>query len=349
MVTEKSLDMQKDVLDAAACSVRLTHVLLGTSQNKPSAPGTDEADRCIGCSQVKVARNYTGDDDDSGSLIIVSSDLSGKIRVWALPEDMDNELPPISGSSDEPAYPEIAHEFTVENATGTCITIMPPSVSGVGDVLLAVPCLDGTIALVATGLSTPKSTKDPTPAGTLVKIWSKATSSIGLCGDFSPTKKLFVVGRQDGLVEIFGDRSHRLIQHEAPVRSVAYTPDGNLLVTASDDGMVCLWDNSRKNGNTAPVLVQHVVQAHATWVLSLVTLSDSRRCLSCGADKKLHVWGFGQMDNQALHTFTSDDMVWTIDALTIRNNSLSAVSSSTQTRLVTGSENGGLHIYTLES
>jgi len=361
LVVEKSLATQKDALDAAACNVILTHVLLGASQNRPSAEQADEM-CCLGCSQVQVARNYTGDDDAAGSLIVVSSDLSGKIRIWILPEDMDNELSRIDFSSgstpnntnnnddnndddsaDKPASPEIAQEFCVENATGTCVKIMPPNASGVGDIFLAVPCLDGTIAIVATGLSTPKSTKDPIAAGVIVERWSKATSSVALSGDFHPKKKDFAVGRQDGLVEIFGKRSHRLIQHEAPVRSVSFTPDGNLLVTSSDDGMICTWDISR----AVPVLVQHVVQAHATWVFNLVSLFDSRRFLSCGADRQLHVWSFGKMD-QALHTFTTDDVVWAVDALTTRNQS-NFSQNQTQTRLITGSENGGLHIYTLES
>ena len=365
LIVEKSLNTKTNALDAAACNVVLTHVLLGESQNMPSAEQQEVVDEmsCIGCSHVQVARNYTGDDDAAGDLIIVSSDLSGKIRIWVLPEDMDNELPRIDVSSsdsstaannsvsdddgddcaDKPASPKIAQEFCIENATGTCVKIMPPNVSGVGDIFLAVPCLDGTIAIVATGLSTPKSTKDPIAAGSIVERWSKALGSIGLSGDFHSKNKAFAVGRQDGLVEILGERSHRLIQHEAPVRSVSFTPDGNLLVTSSDDGMICVWDTSR----AVPTLVQHVVQGHATWVLGLVSLHDSRRFLSCGADRQLHAWSFGQMD-QPLHSFTSDDVVWAIDALTTRNPS-SFSQNQTQTRLVTASENGGLHIYTLES
>ena len=349
LVNEKSLNTTtSDALDAAACNVQLTHILLGANQSKPNTVENDDDDdvstRCIGCSQVKVVRKYTGDDDTAGDLIIISSDLSGKIRIWTLPEDMDNELSD-SAASDEPACPEIVQEFSVENATGTCIQIMPPNVSGVGDILLAVPCLDGTIALVATGVTTPTATRDPTPAGEIVHRWSKATSSIALSEAFSPTQKSLVIGRQDGLVEVFGDKHHRLIQHEAPVRSVAVTPDGHLLMSASDDGMVCVWDNSR----AAPVLVHHVVQAHETWVLGLTALSDSRRFLSCGADRKLSAWAFSEMDNQALHTFTTDETVWAMDALTTKSSSSSLTSTTTQTRLVTGSENGGLHIFTLES
>ncbi|VEU33542.1 unnamed protein product [Pseudo-nitzschia multistriata] len=349
LVVEKTLETQKDALDAANCKCVLTHVLLGSSQEHPGTSTDSEEGvqkmTAIGCSQVQVARNYVGEDDAAGDLIVVSSDLSGKIRIWVLPEDMDNGLSQIEDGSSDGAEvsPEVSQEFWVENATGTCIKIMPPNVSGVGDILLAVPCLDGTVALVATGLTTPKSQSDSTTAGVVVDRWSKAATSIALSGAWHPLKKSFVVGRQDGLIEIFGERSHRLIQHEAPVRGVAYTPDGNLMITSSDDGMICMWDTSR----SSPVLVQHVVQAHATWVLGLASLSDSRRFISCGADRQIHVWSAGQMD-QAQHSFTSDDVVWTIDSLTTAGKN-TASFSQTQSRLISGSEKGGLHIYTLES
>ena len=372
LVIEKTLE-QKDTLDAAACNFILTHTLLddagteasssssSSSQNEEEQKEEEEKEEheqeenqqeevsAIGCSQVQVARNYVGDDDSAGDLIVISSDLLGKIRIWLLSEDTDDELPEIGSSSTSISA---AQEFSVENATGTCIKIMPPNVSGVGDILLAVPCLDGTIAIVATGLTTPKYPKDPTEAGVVVERWSKAATSIALSGDFHPKKKSFAVGRQDGLVDIFeksGERCHRMIQHETPVRAVSYTPDGNLLFTSSDDGMVCMWDTSRHG---APVLVKHVVQAHTSWVLDLVSLSDSRRFVSCGMDQQLHVWSAGEMDNRALHSFTSDEAVWTIAAHTCTPTTGSA-SAQTATnfarRLISGSENGGLHIYTLES
>ena len=259
LIIEKTAE-QKDSLDAAACICVLTHVLLGSSSlqqtdssSSPSEtleqPDSDEEANppcsVIGCSQLQLARNYVGDDDSAGSMIIASCDLSGKIRIWELPEGMDDELiskiDEISSSgSCSVDHTEIVKEFHVENATGTCIRIMPPNVSGVGDILIAVPCLDGTIALVSTGLSTPKSNKDAKEAGTIVDNWSKKKiHSIALNGEFHPKKNAFAVGRQDGLVEIYensGERCHRLIQHEAPVRALSFAPDGNLLLTASDDG-----------------------------------------------------------------------------------------------------------------
>lgn len=352
LVIEKTLE-QKDTLDAAACNFILTHTLLGSSQQNNSSSNPSEQQQqenqevsTIGCSQIQVVRNYVGDDDAAGDLIVVTLDLSGKIRIWVLSEEMDDdlllEIDDVSSCRSSVSFPVIDQEFIIEGATGTCLKILPPNVYGVGDILLAVPCLDGTIALVATGLSTLKSTKYKTEAGVIVERWSKnATNSIALCGSFHPKKKSFAVGRQDGLVEIFekgNERCHRLIHHETPVRALSFTPDGNLLLTSSDDGMLCMWDTSRPK-RVVPVLVHHVVQSHTTWILDIKPLLDSRRFVSCGMDQQLQVWSAGEMDNRALHSFTSDDSVWTIDT----------ISSSTQTRLVSGSENGGLHIYTLES
>jgi WD40 repeat protein len=330
LVQEK--EMQQAVLDASACSCDLTHVLLGSSQQANADAAT-----ALGCTQVRLARNYVGDDDRAGDLVVASLELSGRVRIWSLPENMDDEL--LSGNDPVQSQKlKAAHEFFLEDATGTFLQICPPKVSGIGDVQIAMACLDGTIAIVATGLATPKATKDPKEAGTILDRWSKP-GSIAMSGDWHPSQKTLAVGRQDGLVEIIGGKPHRLIQHETPVRAVAYTPDGNLLVSASDEGMLCVWDVSR----SIPVLVHHVTQAHISWVLSVSTLQDSRRFITAGADRKLNVWNVGQMD-QAQHSFTSDDTVWTIHASSTKKQ----LTNEQPPRLVSGSEQGGLQIYSLE-
>lgn len=322
LVQEKSLETQKDVLDASACTCRATHVLLGKGQEAHQTTA-------LGCTQVEVARNYVGDDDMAGDLLVVSMDLAGKVRIWQLPEDMDKN-PPLSESTEVSLLSAVS-EFTVENATGTCMKIVPPLVSGLGDVYLAVACLDGTVACVATGIATPKATKDPTEAGTVVETWSKP-GAIAMSLAWHPTKKHLAIGRQDGLVEIVGEKPHRLVGcHETPVRALSFTPDGHLLVSASDEGMLAVWDTSR----AIPALVHHVVQAHDSWILSLTMLSDSRRFVTGSADAKLNVWSVGQMD-QALHTFSCGGAVW------------SSANLQEPPRLVAGSDSGDLHIYSLE-
>lgn len=337
---EKSLETQQDVLDASACTCTCTHLLLGESQQQVPGDEGSSSYNAIGCSQVHLARNYVGDDDMAGDQLVVSMDLTGRIRIWTLPETMDEEDDANQSSTQQTI--RVAKEFSVENATGTCFQICPPKTIGVGDVLLAVARLDGTVAIVTTGLATPKATKEPQAAGQIVDVWSK-TGSIAMSSDYHPSKRSLAVGRQDGLVEILGESPHRLIHHEATVRAVKFTPDANLLITASDDGMVAVWDLER----SVPVLVNHVVQAHGSWVLSMAALGDSRRFLTCGADRKLSVWNAGQM-HQSMHTFTCDDTVWTIHAASTLQRSVGA-SANQPPRLVSGSENGGLQIYSLEA
>lgn len=318
LVQEKS--MVKDVLDASACTCLATHVFLGEGQ---------EADQstALGCTQVQVARNYVGDDDMAGDLLVVSMDLAGTVRIWKLAEDMDKA----SSKSTEIVHAAAISEFTLNDATGTCFKILPPSVSGGGDVCIAVTCLDGTVARVATGIATPKATKDPMQGGTVVETMSKK-GSIAMSLACHPSKKHLAIGRQDGLIEVIGDKPHRLVGcHESPVRALSFTPDGHLLVSCSDEGMLAVWDTSR----ATPALVHHVVQAHDSWILSLSMLSDSRRFVTGSADAKLNVWSVGQMD-QALHTFSADGSVW------------SSANLKEPPRLVTGSESGDLHIFSLE-
>lgn len=334
VVQEKGL--QQDVLDASACSCDLSTIFIGASQTSKEAKAT-KLDPALSCSQVRVARNYVGDDDNAGDVIVASLSLSGKVRLWSCSETLDDDASTDNKDSN-PTFQQAAQEFQVEQATGTMLQVCPPNTSGVGDVVVAVACLDGSVAMVASGMVTPKCTKEPTAAGTILETWSKS-SSIALCGDWHPSKKQLAVGRQDGLVEILGGKPHRLVQHEAPVRAITFTPDGHLLISASDDGMLCVWDVTRP----IPVLVNHVVQAHGSWILSITPLSDSRRVVTSGADGQIHVWSVGQLD-QPLHTFSSDDMAWSIHAMKTTKG-----PNSLPPRLVSGSEKGTIQIYSLEA
>ena len=386
-----------DVLDASALSMTCSHVLTGADGN------TAGATTALGCTQVCVARNYVGEDDAAGDLIVASLDMAGTVRLWNIPEDEDGATADTNNSSEtassQPKTLKADHEFKVENATGTLMMICPPRWTGPGkDVSVAVTCLDGTIVQVATGWLTPsrldgtansgddKAKKQPTPAGTVIDRWGSRGSSIALSIASHPMASGIAVGRQDGLLDTIPittmsnsqqyydeqslqqqpQRRHRLRlpgDVDAPIRAVCYTPDGNLLAAGNDYGSIAVWDVSRGGGQQAAVLVHHIVQAHAnSWVLDMVALYDSRRWVTCGADRKLHVWKVDQM-YQPVHTYDTDQTVWTMGlaAATSTGSTTGTVTTATAggggpldkaktvVRLAAGTEKGGLQILSLDS
>lgn len=196
--TESSI--QDDALDASALTLSCTHLLLGQTQQQQNADGAsacagtnpsdaDDVDgpapapvSALGCTRVCTVRNYVGDDATAGDLVVVSLGLSGVCRVWKFAADWDaenNQGNPSSGISDATStantIPTITikpvkclTEFnTVKNATGT--TMAPRVVASMQQVVIALGCLDGTIAIVATGIATPNASKEAAIAGTILE------------------------------------------------------------------------------------------------------------------------------------------------------------------------------------
>jgi len=368
VVQEKSLEgdgdsrQSDDELDASALNLHCTHVLTtrATTGGGGTSTGSVSGSVALGCTRVSLARNYVGDDNSAGDLIVLSMDLAGRVGVWSFGEAFDENLAPeklgstISDKGNEPPAdqprrikPKI--EFAVEDATGTTAAVCPPRVSGVGDVRVAVGRLDGTVAEVATGLITPTSKKDSFPPGTVLGVWGSRGSAVPLSLCWHPKMstgcRTLAVGRQDGVVDVLTEsrkKQHRIqSRHRTPVRAVAYTDDGHLLVTGSDEGLLCVWDvsrssNSDSSSSSPPALVHHVLHAHRSWILRVSVLDDSRRFVTTGADKRLHVWNVEQMNQQAAtHTFQTDQPAWSI-------------TRGPASRLVTGSDSGWLQVFSLE-
>jgi hypothetical protein len=311
-------------LDASALSMTCTHALLGTNQVFPPPSQT-----LVGCSQCHVIRNYVGDDKMAGDIVIIALELTGRLRVWTLSDDAF-----VGATEAEPKQVRAQHEFIVENATGTLIAATPPNLSGNGDLTVAVACLDGSIAMVALGIATPSAKKEPSPVGTILDRWGSGSTPMSLC--WHPTQLKIAIGRKDGLVEIISATKkgqHRLIHHSGTVRTVAYTPDGQLLIAGSDDGSLAVWDMNRQ----VPTIVHHVVNAHDSWILGVSPLADSRRFVTAGQDEKIHVWQLGTM-HAPTHTFHIDQTSWTIGT---------SYGADPQ-RLVSGSDKGWIQVFSLD-
>jgi WD40 repeat protein/GTPase SAR1 family protein len=108
-------------------------------------------------------------------------------------------------------------------------------------------------------------------------IWSLAVSPDGTwsAAGSDKTIKIWDLGT--------GTCRATLKGHTEDVNSVAITPDGRQILSASDDGSVRIWDAS--SGRESAKL-----DGHANIVRSVVALRDKARALSGGLDRTLRVW-----------------------------------------------------------
>jgi hypothetical protein len=163
-----------------------THVLVGPSAS--SSTSTTPRSSALGCTEVCTVRNYVGDDDAAGDLVVLSLDLSGQICIYMFAEnflgaddtviavaDDDDEkeslkTPTTATASSNAKSIQCLFQCSVENSTGTTAALAPPRVfTSVAEVVVAVGCLDGTIVIVSTGIATPNAKKEASPAGTIIE------------------------------------------------------------------------------------------------------------------------------------------------------------------------------------
>jgi hypothetical protein len=167
-----------DTLTASALQLQCTHSLVGGRNNSSSSSAM------LGCTQLCTIRNYIGEDDTAGDLVVLTLGLSGTCRVWVFTDDWDDHQAPSSSKPDAPPPRNVPclEEFTVDNATGT--TLAARVVAAWQTIVVAVGCLDGTIAIVDTGIPTVSaaaaaaSTKDSNSEGTTVPINTRTAGTL---------------------------------------------------------------------------------------------------------------------------------------------------------------------------
>lgn len=181
-----------DALDASALQIQCTHTLLGSTQPPQPTASSSAADQTLatttsllGCTQVSIVRNYMGQDDTAGDLIVASLDLGGTVRLWSFDQSFfgEEDTTPTTRSTDDdnnngeykqPPPKKVVRcksEFVINQATGTTLALASPRImttttttttnqrkskdnnsAAVVAIVMAVGCLDGTIALISTGI-----------------------------------------------------------------------------------------------------------------------------------------------------------------------------------------------------
>lgn len=82
---------------------------------------------------------------------------------------------------------------------------------------------------------------------------------------------------------IEGKSAYVISEHSDWIRNIAWSADGNLLATASDDQMVGIWD--ARTGE-----MQHFLSGHSDWVRDVDFSPDSKILASAGDDGLLRFW-----------------------------------------------------------
>ena len=128
-------------------------------------------------------------------------------------------------------------------------------------------------------------------------------------GVVSPDGNTFAFGSSDGAVRLVDRRSgdvQRLGRHQKAILRLAFTPDGDKLVSSADgDGGVIVWD-------VADAELSERLSAHRKGVWGLALSPDGRTLYSSGGDSRTILWDLSG-DQRLLRSFPVDPPFADID------------------------------------
>ena len=131
-------------------------------------------------------------------------------------------------------------------------------------------------------------------------------SSSGVTGlSFFPDGTLLASGGRgnDGTIRLWDVATRQAIAtlegHQLQVFSLALSPDGTLLVSASRDGTVLLWDIATRQATALP-------KAYTDWIFSVAFSPDGTLLASGGRDALVRLWNVTTRQNIATFTGHTD-------------------------------------------
>ena len=116
---------------------------------------------------------------------------------------------------------------------------------------------------------------------------------------------------------VYGVKEHRLEGHSASVNSVAFSPDGKTLASASRDGTIKVWNlQSQKSIAT--------LADHSQWVNSVAFSPDGKTLASASYDNTIKVWNLQSQKPIATlagHSNSVNSVAFSPDGLTLASAS----------------------------
>ncbi|KAH8075878.1 hypothetical protein JL720_10325 [Aureococcus anophagefferens] len=102
-----------------------------------------------------------------------------------------------------------------------------------------------------------------------------------------------------------GDKAAEFEGHELPVRSISWSPDGQVLLSACDDSTVQAYDVAR------PGKPFETFYAHRSWALGVAFSPDNRHFATCSSDRTVKIWDLN-MKTCVAEMMGHQDQVWEV-------------------------------------
>ncbi|KAF5329035.1 hypothetical protein D9611_013880 [Ephemerocybe angulata] len=145
--------------------------------------------------------------------------------------------------------------------------------------------------------------------GERLSVIPSGRNKFGMSCAHSPDGRRLAMSSETGQIFVFDLETNALsaafTSHAMSVRSIAWSPDSSLLLSASEDKRLVLHDVRSAPGGTVASLA-----GHSSWVLSADISPDGRLGLSGSADKTIKVWDIGA--RAAVSTIQDTGEVWSV-------------------------------------